>query len=63
MNDIGTPLTYTYTIVSPWSKWLSMWDAYSATGVQFPACVSTDADLIGKLANLNHSLNGGLLLD
>ena len=44
-------------------QWLPMWDANFATGIQFSACVRLRMLLtLGKFANLNHSLNGGLLL-
>ena len=38
-------------------------NANSATGVRFPACARSRMLTLDKLANLNHSLNGGLLLD
>ena len=47
-------------IVGPWSNGLSMWDANSATGVQFLACAKPRMLTLGELANLNHSLNDGL---
>ena len=49
--------------MGPWSKWLSMWNANSTTGVQFLACARSRMLTMGKFTNLNHSLNGGLLLD
>ena len=38
-------------------NWLSMWDANSPTGVQFPACARSRMLTLGKLANLNHIPN------
>ena len=51
------------SVTFPWSNDLSMWDANSATGVQFPACARSRMLTLGKLANLIHNLNSGLLLD
>ena len=46
-----------------WIRGLLMWDAKSATGVQLPACARSRILTLAKLANLNHSLKGGLLID
>ena len=40
-----------------------MWYVNSAAGVRFPACARSPMLTLSKSANLNQSLNGGLLLD
>ena len=51
-------------VVGPWSNGHQCgMDENSASGIQFPACARSRMLTLGKLANLNHSLNGGLLLE
>ena len=46
--------------MGPWSNGYPMWDVDSAIEIQFPACARSQTLTLGKSADLNHSLNGGL---
>ena len=51
--------------VSPWSSGYQCGMRFPRPGsrVQFPACARLRMLTLGKLANLNQSINGGLFLD
>ena len=59
---LSTNLSFTFCEISDPSL-LSIWNVNSAAGVQFPGCARSRMLTLGKSVNLDHSLNGGLLLE